>query len=913
MFTLGANPSSLGVLQTALTTAISGVSTETTLAALDSVRQIPSFQGIAHLSDLAAPENLARLAGNPLIYQNVAQALKLPADLGRQLFQAATAGAQTLPNPAMASFAPEHVATPAPRTVSTQRTASCSMDWEGADIPDEEVDDIAQNFRSKGEVANAIFTDIRQLQGKLRINPMEKRLQAYAEHMDLHHGVQIFRRTPSAMNRQLHDLLNMAPEISKLMDGESNGEYRDTLHRNHSRGVIERYLEQARAEGPEQAVPLLEKSLALYDEVYGGKVDLSILSHGFSTALKDELGWPKELTLENLGPFAAALRQVFGARAEDMTAEQRYKMMRLAICLDAAAFSYAAFREEETGTPEQGLKMAVLLETLYGTGFGDERWLSLAQRFRSVVAQWSTLGAERGAGELARYGVIASHILEEVKSSYHALFDDLVRRHGKAWGLTEEEMRSFTRSLYRTSALFPLGQHLAALHAGNGNHNRSEQILDRLLQSERMSRVYAPVFLGEGKPEDLSDMGNKGKGLNELIRMGEPVPAGFALPPVLMAHSDLTEAHLTEINDALNELERRTGKSFEDGSLKVSIRSGASVSMPGTLLTVIKVGSRREVIEAVRTVYSSWDNPSAQLYRRCNGVPEDFGTSVIVQEWVETADHPDSGFGLATSNGRGDKPLARYGRQVHGIDLVSGHHLGEDEMEAAVREDLDGKIARYEDHFRHPVEVEYAVERGKIRMLQIRRAQLNYEDEIRWAVRMIRNERMTREEGLGFLGGRDRLVAALNEPRLLIEGTDRPIASEAKGGGHPLVGSITFDEAGIVLLQQQGIQAIFVTDNADAGKSGAYAFEAGAAIFNEGNGVSHLEGDLRASSKPHLGGIPVKVDRQTRTATIGGVPVLEGDIVTLDPTRGAIYRGAIPIQQGDSPVASLIRWLIEGS
>ena len=40
------------------------------------------------------------------------------------------------------------------------------------------------------------------------------------------------------------------------------------------------------------------------------------------------------------------------------------------------------------------------------------------------------------------------------------------------------------------------------------------------------------------------------------------------------------------INRALDELERRTGKSFEDGSLKVSVRSGSSVSMPGTLLTI---------------------------------------------------------------------------------------------------------------------------------------------------------------------------------------------------------------------------------------------------------------------------------------------------------------------------------------
>jgi pyruvate,orthophosphate dikinase len=230
-------------------------------------------------------------------------------------------------------------------------------------------------------------------------------------------------------------------------------------------------------------------------------------------------------------------------------------------------------------------------------------------------------------------------------------------------------------------------------------------------------------------------------------------------------------------------------------------------------------------------------------------------------------------------------------------------------MDEAVQKELNERTRRYEDHFRYPVELEYAVERGKLWMLQVRRAQLKYEDEVRWAVRMIRKGRMTREEGIGFLGGRERLTGALNEPRLLLQGSETRVAEDAKGGGRPLVGSIALDETGISAMQAAGLQAIFVTDNADSGKSAAFAFEAGAAIFNEGNGVSHLEGDLRASNRPHVGGIPVSVDREARTATIGGITLGEGDVVTLDPASGAIYRGQVPIQEGDSPVASLIRWL----
>jgi pyruvate,orthophosphate dikinase len=245
------------------------------------------------------------------------------------------------------------------------------------------------------------------------------------------------------------------------------------------------------------------------------------------------------------------------------------------------------------------------------------------------------------------------------------------------------------------------------------------------------------------------------------------------------------------------------------------------------------------------------------------------------------------------------------------MDLVSGNHPGEDTMDAPVGEELAARIRRYEDHFHHPVEVEYAVARSRIWMLQVRRAQLRYEDEVRWAVQMIREGRMTREAGIGFLGGRERLAGALSAVRLNLQGGETVLASEAKGGGRPLIGAIALDEAGIAALQTAGLQAIFVTDNADAGKSAAYAFEAGAAIFNEGNGVSHLEGDLRASNRPHVGGIPVTIDRHARTVTIAGHTLNEGDVVTLDPANGALYRGQVPIQEGDSPVASLIRWLIQ--
>jgi len=895
---------SLGLLQTALNQAISGISCESSAGVLADVQQLGVFQGLSDLNELTSQDNLARMAINPLLYNDVAQVLGLDPSLGRTIYQREIRADRLFPASPTRS--------PAPAAPLVRPAPSCAMDMVGADFSHAselpEVD--LSSPLSPAEIARNIFTDIHNLQGKLRISPMEQRIRSYAGQLDLRQGVQIYRRTPSAMTKKIFELMNLAVQIAKIMDDDAQGYFRETMHENHSRQVILDYLQRARDEGPDHAVPLLERALRLYDEIYEGGVELGVLGNVISRALKDELAWPEQVTLDNLGAFAVSLRRTFDARGAELSVEQRYHLMRLAICLDAAAFGLCALNPDEVNTASQALKMAALIEVLYGCGFGDERWLVVSDRLREISQNWETMGPARAKEELCRYGVLAAHMLEVVKTSYHALFDPLIHEQGRSWGMDETEIRSFTRSLYRTSALFPLGQHLAALHVRNGNGNRVEQVLDRMLLARKLNPLYAATFLGEARDDELLDMGNKGKGLNELIRLGEPVRSGFALPPVLMANVDLNEAQLAPINSALDELERRTGKSFADGTLRVAVRSGAAVSMPGNLLTIRKLGTREEVLEAIRTVYRSWDTHDAQLYRRYNGIPDDFGTSVIVQEWLDTTGDDASGFGLATSHGQGSAPLVRYGRRAEGIDLVSGDHPGQDSMDAPVENELAERIRRYEDHFQYPVEVEFGVESGHLEPLQIRRAQLRYEDEVRWTVGMIRDGRMTREAGIAFLGGRERLIGALNAPRLNLQGNETRVASEAKGGGRPLIGAIALDETGIRAMQARGLEAIFVTGNADAGRSAAYAFEAGAVIFNEGNGVSHLEGDLRASNRPHLGGIPVLVDREARTATIGGMVLREGDVVTLDPPSGVIYHGEVPIQQGDSPVTGLIRWLV---
>src|SRR6478609_1759254 len=117
-------------------------------------------------------------------------------------------------------------------------------------------------------------------------------------------------------------------------------------------------------------------------------------------------------------------------------------------------------------------------------------------------------------------------------------------------------------------------------------------------------------------------LGGKGIGLAEMTALGVPVPAGFTITTdasraAMAAGGELPEGLAAEIEEHIERLERRTGKRFgsSDDPLLVSVRSGAAVSMPGMMDTILNLGLNDEAVEglAART-----ENPrfAYDSYRR---------------------------------------------------------------------------------------------------------------------------------------------------------------------------------------------------------------------------------------------------------------------------------------------------------
>ena len=116
-------------------------------------------------------------------------------------------------------------------------------------------------------------------------------------------------------------------------------------------------------------------------------------------------------------------------------------------------------------------------------------------------------------------------------------------------------------------------------------------------------------FFGNGKADGTREMksvlGGKGANLAEMTNLGVPVPPGFTIAAEqcvsFLEHGGITDALRDEVGDALVRLEQASGKRFGDAAnpLLVSVRSGAAVSMPGMMETILNLGLNDQTVEGL--------------------------------------------------------------------------------------------------------------------------------------------------------------------------------------------------------------------------------------------------------------------------------------------------------------------------
>jgi len=155
-----------------------------------------------------------------------------------------------------------------------------------------------------------------------------------------------------------------------------------------------------------------------------------------------------------------------------------------------------------------------------------------------------------------------------------------------------------------------------------------KEVLDQ--ESLDLLMTYNPEnaisFLHNSNPQtrNLIHLGNKGLNLTQLASENKPVPPGFIITteifrcwPVVNKFQKARDEFMRQVRRSLSELEAASAKQYgyPQNPLLLSVRSGASISMPGMMATIHNVGLNQDIVEKfARTTgkeYLAWDN-----YRR---------------------------------------------------------------------------------------------------------------------------------------------------------------------------------------------------------------------------------------------------------------------------------------------------------
>ena len=172
--------------------------------------------------------------------------------------------------------------------------------------------------------------------------------------------------------------------------------------------------------------------------------------------------------------------------------------------------------------------------------------------------------------------------------------------------------------------------------------------------------------------------------------------------------------------------------------------------------TDFPVDPKIQLMEAVKAVFRSWDNPRANVYRRMNDIPYSWGTAVNVQPMVFGNLNEKSGTGVAFTRdpATGEKALfGEYLINAQGEDVVAGirtpNHISKLKEDMPAVYDQFASIAnRLEQHYRDMQDMEFTIEDGKLYMLQTRNGKRTAAAALKIAVDLVDEGMISEQEAV---------------------------------------------------------------------------------------------------------------------------------------------------------------------
>ena len=309
-----------------------------------------------------------------------------------------------------------------------------------------------------------------------------------------------------------------------------------------------------------------------------------------------------------------------------------------------------------------------------------------------------------------------------------------------------------------------------------------------------------------------------------------------------------------------------------------------------------------QLMEAVKAVFRSWDNPRANVYRRMNEIPYDWGTAVNVQAMVfgNSGDKSGTGVAFTRNPATGEKALfGEYLINAQGEDVVAGvrtpspiSQLKNDMPE--VYQQFSEIADRLEKHYKDMQDMEFTIENGKLYMLQTRNGKRTAAAALKVAVDLVDEGMIDEEEAV--LRVEPKQLDSLLHPQF-----DGNAVKSAKVIGKGLAaspgaacGKVVFSAEDAKEWHDRGEKIVLVRlETSPEDIEGMVVAEG--ILTVRGGMTSHAAVVARGMGTCCVSGCgDIVVDYDKKQFTLGGLTIKEGDYISIDGSTGNIYAEAIP-------------------
>ncbi|MEG1014655.1 MAG: pyruvate, phosphate dikinase, partial [Clostridia bacterium] len=325
-----------------------------------------------------------------------------------------------------------------------------------------------------------------------------------------------------------------------------------------------------------------------------------------------------------------------------------------------------------------------------------------------------------------------------------------------------------------------------------------------------------------------------------------------------------------------------------------------------------------QLMESIKAVFRSWDNPRANYYRRMNDIPGSWGTAVNVQSMVFGNMGDDSGTGVAFTRNPATGENKLYGEYLinaQGEDVVAGIRTPRpistlaQAMPEVYKQFSEIAIA-LEKHYRDMQDMEFTIEHGKLFMLQTRNGKRTAAAALKIAVDLVAEGMLTKEEAV--LKVEPKQLDTLLHPNFDTDAIKKatPVAKGLPASPGAAAGKVYFTAATAAAAGRSGIAAILVREETTPEDIEGMDFSKGI-LTARGGMTSHAAVVARGMGRAAVVGCgELRINEEAKTLTVGGKVFHEGDELSLDGSTGSVYSGMIPTVEAavTGDFAQLMQW-----